>query len=155
MAIEFTEIHRSWHRLQGVGNRALGPQGDAEFAREAVARSRRDDARAAPRRNASADATSLIVPSPPHAITSRAPRRTADLASSRAWPTASVISTSAGSPWASTTASASCARARAPRGLTPPEIGLMMMTVDTDGTLNSELELRTETEVEEVLRFDF
>ena len=38
--------------------------------------------------NASADATSLIVPSPPQAITSRAPLRTADFASSRAWPRA-------------------------------------------------------------------
>ena len=75
----------------------------------------------------SADATSLMVPSPPHAITSRTPLFTAAFASSRAWPGRWVTNTSAGSPWASTTVAASCARARMAAGLAPLEMGLMMM----------------------------
>src|SRR5712692_951518 len=76
------------------------------------------------------DATSLIVPSPPHATTSRAPRAAAALASSRAWPVRSVTNTSARSPWRSTTVAASSARARARSGPAPPAIGLMMMEID-------------------------
>ena len=83
--------------------------------------------------NASADATSLIVPSPPHAITSRAPRRTAAAASSRAWPTASVTNTSTGSPLrVDDVARELRPRARGVADATPPEIGLMMMAVDTE-----------------------
>src|SRR5580765_5199640 len=82
--------------------------------------------------NASVDATSLIVPSPPHAMTRRAPRAMAAFVSSRACPARSVTKTSAGSPWRSTMADASSARPRATSGRTPPEIGLMMIAINAD-----------------------
>ncbi len=75
---------------------------------------------------ARADATSLIVQSPPHARTSRASRATAALASSRACPGRSVMCTSARSPCASTTDTAVRARPSIPARRAPPEMGLMM-----------------------------
>src|SRR6516164_790187 len=90
--------------------------------------------------NASVDATSLIVPSPPHAITRRAPRATAAFVSSRAWPARSVTKTSAGSPWRSTMADASSARARAISGRTPPEIGLMMKVISERSLLQGKVQ---------------
>ena len=78
--------------------------------------------------NASADATSLIVPSPPHAITSRTPRaRPPPCASSCAWPTRFGDEDFGGDRRALDDDTASCAR-RADRVRTgaPPAIGLMM-----------------------------
>ena len=80
--------------------------------------------------NVRADATSLIVPSPPHAMTSRAPRATAAFVSSRACPWLSVTKTSAGSPCRSTMADASSARARAASGRTPPAMGLITKAME-------------------------
>ena len=80
--------------------------------------------------NASAEATSLIVPSPPHAITSRAPRPTAALARSRAWPTRFGDEDFGRIAVRVDDRGASCALARAAAGRAPPEIGLMMMAMD-------------------------
>jgi hypothetical protein len=77
----------------------------------------------------SADPTSFIVPSPPHAITSRAPRATAAAASSLAWPRRSETTISAASPHDASAARASSTRRDAACGPPPPEIGLMMTVI--------------------------
>ncbi len=87
--------------------------------------------------NASDAATSLIVPSPPHATTIRAPRRAATAASSRAWPAWVVTTTSTSEPCDKAKAAACSALARAPSRTAPnPAVGFTTTTTGRRSVLS-------------------
>ena len=92
--VDLTHVDATLGAVQDNGDCGLGRWRDSKSSREAIAGSGPNDAqgRSVP---ASARPTSLIVPSPPHAITMLAPSATAAVAISCAWPLPSVTRTSA------------------------------------------------------------
>ena len=130
-AVDFAHVHRPRHRLQRVGDGALRPRMHAELAREAVARAGRDDAeRHLVERERGGDLVDRAVAAPRQHEARAAPhgglRQLARVADPFGQQHLDRIAVRVDDRERQLRA------ARAAAGLAPPEIGLMMMAVDTE-----------------------